>query len=123
MAVPLHAVVETPEFRRRIARLLGDEERRAVIDHVAAHPDAGEPMAGTGGARKLRWRLPGKGKSCGIRVITLFSGPPVPVFLLTAFGKGQRVNLTKAERNELRRTLGDLAKAYKEGVRRNVRIR
>ena len=123
MISPLHTVVETPEFRRRIARLLGDDERQALIDHMAANPDAGELMPGSGGARKLRWRLPGKGKSGGIRVITFFSGPPVPVFLMSAFGKGQRVNLSKAERNELRKILGELVKAYKEGARRNVQDR
>lgn len=123
MAAPLHTVAETPRFRRRIARLLGDSERQALIDHVAANPHAGETMAGSGGARKLRWRLPGKGESGGIRVITFFSGPPVPAFLLSAFGKGQRVNLTRAERNELRKILGDLVKAYKQGVRRNVQGR
>ncbi len=123
MAVPLHTVVETLEFRRRIGRLLGDAERQALIDHVAANPDAGETMPGSGGARKLRWRLRGKGKSGGIRVITFFSGPPVPVFLLSAFGNGQWVNLTRAERNELRKILGDLVKAYKQGARRNVQGR
>ena len=123
MISPLHTVVETPEFRRRIARLLGDDERQALIDHMAANPDAGELMPGSGGARKLRWRLPGKGKSGGIRVITFFSGLPVPVFLMSAFGKGQRVNLSKAERNELRKILGELVKAYKEGARRNVQDR
>ena len=85
MASPLHTVVETPEFQRRIERLLGDDQRQVLIDHMANNPDAGELMPGTGGARKLRWRLAGTGKSGGIRVITFYSGPPIPVFLLTVF--------------------------------------
>ncbi len=117
---PLHTVVETPEFRRRVRGLLGKAARDALIDYLAANPDAGDLMPGTGGARKLRWAGLGRGKSGGIRVITFFSGPPVPVFLLTAFGKGKKIDLSRAEQNALRRVLGDLAAEYRRGVRRYV---
>lgn len=116
----LHTVVESPEFQHRVKRLLTDAERNALINHVAAHPDAGDVMMGTGGARKLRWGTQGRGKSGGVRVITFFSGPPVPIFLLTVFGKGERVNLTKAERNTLRKVLAELVTEYKRGARSNV---
>ncbi len=119
----LHTVVETPEFRRRVRGLLAETEREALIDHLAANPDAGEVMSGTGGARKFRWAAGGKGKSGGVRVITFYSGPPVPVFLLTVFGKGGKVNLSRAERNELRGVLGQLATAYREGVKQRVKGR
>ena len=80
---------------------MGDEERSAVVDTVAADPTAGEIMPGCGGARKLRIARPGKGKSGGYRVITYFGGDDVPVFLLTVFGKNEKANLNKAERNAL----------------------
>ncbi len=54
MSRPLHTVVETPEFQRRLRGLLTADERDALIDYLAAHPDAGDVMPGTGGARKLR---------------------------------------------------------------------
>ena len=73
-------------------------------------------MVGTGGARKLRWAAKGRGKSGGVRVITFFGGPDVPVFLLTVFGKGERVNLSKAERNDLRKMLRRLAEEYRKGA-------
>jgi hypothetical protein len=116
----LHTVVETPEFQRRVRDLLTEEELKALVDHLAAEPDAGDVVPGTGGARKLRWRAKGKGTSGGIRVITFYSGPPVPVFLLSAFGKGKKINLSHAERNELRRILGHLVSEYLEGARRHV---
>ncbi len=72
MSRPLHTVVETPEFQRRLRGLLTVDERDALIDYLAAHPDAGDVMPGTGGARKLRWGVQGKGKSGGVRVITFF---------------------------------------------------
>jgi hypothetical protein len=119
----LHTVVETPEFRRRVRGRLPNVERGTLIEHLAANPDAGEVMPGTGGARKLRWATGGKGKSGGARVITFYSGPPVPVFLLTVFGKGEKVNLTRAEQNGLRKVLGELVKEYQEGVRQRVKGR
>ena len=118
---PLHTVVETPEFRRRIRGRLSRGEVDGLIDHIAANPDAGDPMPGTGGARKVRWATRGKGKSGGIRVITFHSGPPVPVFLLTVFGKGEKSNLSHDERNELRKILKSLVKRYQEGVKERAR--
>ncbi len=80
-----------------------------MIDFLAANPIAGELMKGTGGARKLRWGAKGKGKSGGARAITYYAGPAVPVFLMAIFGKGEKANLSKAERNELRDVLASLA--------------
>jgi hypothetical protein len=72
-------------------------------------------MPGTGRARKLRWGAKGRGKRGGARVITFFGGPRVPVFVLTVFGKGDRADLTKAERNELRQILANLIAEYETG--------
>jgi hypothetical protein len=116
MQAALHTVVETPEFLSCARPLFGEDERRALIDFLAANPTAGELMQGTGGARKLRWGAKGKGKRGGARVITFFGGPRAPVFVLTAFGKGERANLTKAERNELRQILATLVAEYERGV-------
>lgn len=80
---------------------MSDDERAAVVDMIAANPKAGEIMPGCGGARKLRYAKPGKGKSGGYRVITYFAGEDVPAFLLTEFGKGEKVSLSQGERNAL----------------------
>jgi hypothetical protein len=112
---PLHSVVETPEFIDRAKRLLTEAERVALIDRLAGSPRAGDLMEGTGGARKLRVAALGKGKSGGGRVIAFYAGPDVPVFLMTAFGKGEKANLNKAERNELRMILAELVRMYREG--------
>ncbi len=112
---PLHTVVETPEFRGTAQRILTEAEKTALINFVAANPLDGDLMPGTGGARKLRWGAKGKGKSGGARVITFYAGPRLPVFLLTIFGKGEKANLTMAERNELRTILASLVTAYRRG--------
>lgn len=112
----LHTVVETPEFVAGARRVLTDAERAGLIDYLAGTPDAGALMPGTGGARKLRWGAKGKGKRGGARVISYYGGPNVPVFLMAVFAKGERANLTKAERNELRQVLASLAEEYRKGA-------
>ena len=91
-----------------------EEERAAIVWYLAAHPDAGDEIRGTGGARKVRFPGRGKGKSGGYRVITFYSGRYVPVFLLNVFAKGDRVDLFQAERNEMRTMLATLVRRYLE---------
>ncbi|MCA3564013.1 MAG: type II toxin-antitoxin system RelE/ParE family toxin [Methylocystis sp.] len=110
----MHSVVETPSFLADAkAAGLSDDERLALVDFIAAHPDAGDEIPGSGGARKLRLAGRGKGKSGGYRVITFYSGDGVPVFLLNVFSKGERANLSKAEVNALRVILGQIVALYK----------
>src|SRR5437762_12842939 len=116
MVSPLHTVVETPEFLVGARRILTEAERAALIDFLAGTPEAGDLMQGTGGARKLRWGAKGKGKRGGARVITFYGGTRVPVFLLAIFTKGERANLSKAERNELRQLLAGLVAEYERGA-------
>jgi hypothetical protein len=80
---------------------MSDAERAEAVLLVANDPHAGVVMPGTGGCRKVRLAGRGKGKSGGYRLIFVLGGGDVPVFLLTVFGKGEKDNLTKAERNEL----------------------
>ena len=94
-------VAELPEYLRAAARLMVDADRRAIIDHVAAHPTAGDLIEGTAGVRKLRWARDGRGKSGGVRVIYYFHSEAMPLYLLTMFAKNERANLTKADRNAL----------------------
>jgi hypothetical protein len=111
----MQTVIETPDFLRdaKAARLT-ESERANIVVYLAERPDAGEEIPGTGGARKIRFAGRGKGKSGGYRVITFYTGDDIPVFLLNIFAKGDRVNLTKAERNELRTILADVTSAYRE---------
>ena len=115
----LHAVAETPTFQRDAAAAgMTDAEKAELIGYLAANPEAGEIIVGTGGARKLRWRRPGAGKSGGYRIITYFAGRALPVFLLTLYAKGERANLTPAERNTLRVILSGIAESYRGRARR-----
>lgn len=97
----MQTVIETNAFIRA-AKVAGmdDAERMAVVDLIAANPEAGDVMPGCGGARKLRVARPGGGKSGGYRVVTYFAGKTAPVFLLTVFPKNMKTDLTKAEQND-----------------------
>jgi len=62
---------------------------------------------------------PGRGKRGGARVIYYFHSEHMPVFLLAAYGKNEKANLSKAERNEMARLVSMLVKGYSTGPRRS----
>jgi hypothetical protein len=63
--------------------------------------------------RKLRWGRGGQGKSGGVRAIYYFHDEGMPLYLLTMFAKGDRANLSKAERNDLAELTALLVKTWK----------
>jgi len=98
----MQTVVETTAYLSAAKGAgMSDDERQAVVDMIAADPEAGAIMPRCGGARKVRVAKPGGGKSGGYRVITYFGGADMPVFLLTVFGKGEKANLSEGEKNQL----------------------
>lgn len=105
-------VVELPEFKRRSEALITDQEKQSIINYLALHPHAGVIMQGTGGIRKLRWATGSKGKSGGVRVLYYVHNEAIPLFLLTLFGKSEKANLSKSERNELAKFTSLLVKNY-----------
>ena len=118
----MHTVIRTPTFLSDArASGLSEEEQADIVSLVAANPRLGDIMPGTGGARKLRIAGRGKGKSGGYRVVTYYAADDVPVLLLALINKGERANLTRMERNELRSALQDYAEAYRAEHSRNER--
>jgi Uncharacterized protein conserved in bacteria len=103
---------------------LSEDDRLAVIAAIAADPMAGALMAGTGGLRKLRFAYPGQGKSGSYRTVHYYGGNDVPVFLMGVIKKGERDNLSQAERNAFKKELAILADNYRKSVKVKVaRIR
>lgn len=117
----MHGVVTTSVFEADAkAAGLGEGEVTAIVEWLAAHPLAGNIMPGTGGARKVRFARPGKGKSGGYRTIHYYAGENMPLFLLALVDKGERANLSKAERNALAGELATLAEDYRAGISAGV---
>jgi hypothetical protein len=114
---PPVTVVETPEFISRAKRLLAEEERDELIGYLAHNPKAGDVVPGAGGIRKIRWRLEGRGKRGGARVIYFFHDVSVPLFLLTVFPKNERVDLSQADCNGFQRLTKLLVETYRSPKR------
>ncbi len=106
------SVVETPEFLTAAGRIMDEEERALLVDYLAYNPRAGEVIAGTGGVRKLRWALEGRGKRGGARVIYYYHSDSMPLFALTVYAKNERADISQADRNDFRRLTALLVERY-----------
>ena len=95
MASALHTVMETEAFISKASEIMSDAERMAIVDMIAANPMAGVLVKGTGGLRKLRVPLEGRGKRGGGRVIYWFHSARFPAALLWVFAKNEAADLTK----------------------------
>ena len=105
------AVAETSEFRRTAERLLTKDEIDKLIEYVARHPMSGDLIEGTGGIRKMRWAVEGRGKRGGVRVIYFFHDFRFLVLLLSIFAKNVKADLSAQERNLLKRHVETLKRA------------
>jgi hypothetical protein len=90
----LLTVIETDSFLAAAMRLMSEQERAKVVDMVAANPEGGVLVRGTGGLRKLRIPLKGRGKRGGGRVIYWYHSEGYPAALLTVFAKSEAPDLT-----------------------------
>jgi len=109
----MQAVVETSSFQKSAAHSgMTENEIAALIDRLAANPEAGDEIKGTGGCRKIRVAGRGKGKSGGYRVITFFTGAAVPLFLLYAYSKADQADLDGDERSSLKKLTKALVENY-----------
>ena len=106
-------VVETPEFLSATRKIMSDAERVLLVDYLAYNPAAGDLIQGTGGVRKLRWALEGRGKSGGARVIYFYHDAGMPVFALTAYAKNERSDLSQQDRNDFKQLTAALVSRYK----------
>lgn len=114
-------MIETPAFLTSAAEEgISEGERAEIVVYIAANPDAGEIMSGTGGARKVRVAGRGRGKRGGFRVVTFYAAYDIPVFLLDVYSKSSQGNLSMADRNELRKVLSALPRVWREQTKSRV---
>ena len=77
---------------------------------IAADPSAAPVIRGTGGLRKRRWAGSGRGKRGGVRTIYFWHTGPGAVYLLTAYAKADRTDLSPADRKALSRLVSTIKK-------------
>mgnify|MGYP001339496140 CR=1 FL=1 len=111
----MKAVIETPMFLQREVGL-SDDIRSFIVETISEDPMMGAVMQGTGGCRKSRFPGRGKGKSGGYRTVHYNGADDVPVLLMVVLDKGDRDNLSQAERNELRQMVPTYEVEYRKGV-------
>ena len=109
----MQTVVETPSYLALARKLFSEPEMSEIVAMVAADPKCGDLMRETGGFRKVRVRLGNRGKSGGARVVYIYRDESFPVFLITVFAKNEKANLTKRERNELKKRADDIFDTYR----------
>src|SRR5438105_15016198 len=64
--------IEQPIFTRMLLELVDDDVYRKFQNELAANPEKGPLVKGSGGLRKVRMALPGRGKSGGARILYLW---------------------------------------------------
>ena len=96
--------------------IAADEDQALLVDCLAYNPAAADLIRGTGGIRKLRWGLDGRGMR-GARVIDFHHDAGVPAFGLTAFAKNERAVSTQQDRNDVRQLTTLLVEAFNRRTR------
>src|SRR5579859_2774347 len=109
----MHTVVEMPSYLADAEKLFSLVERAAIVDRLATDPRCGVLIPGGKGIRKVRFGFGARGKSGGARIIYLFSGESLPVFILAVFAKNEKANLSAAERNALGKLVDVLTRNYR----------
>ena len=104
----LYHFVETTAFTRSARAVLTDAELKTVQQELLADPRAGDVVAGTGGARKIRVALPGRGKSGGARVIYYYVERTATIYLLLVYPKNVASTLTQDGKAALHKLLRQL---------------
>jgi hypothetical protein len=107
----VYTFVETPLFAES-ARFLSDDEVRAAQIAIVTNPRAGVAIATTSGARKLRVRTRGRGKSGGARIIYLDNTARCgQVWLLLAYDKTVADDISAAGRKALAALVSDVKRS------------
>ena len=107
--------VMMPEFDRQWEKLgLNDDKLRQLQEVLLENPKAGVVIRGTKGLRKLRIAFEGQGKSGSGRVAYIDFTVHETIYLITAYPKNEKDNLTKAERNSISKMIIRLEQGLKK---------
>lgn len=96
-------IIETPIFTKLISGLMSDDEYKDLQEALVTRPEMGALIKNSGGLRKVRWSLEGRGKSGGVRVIYYWMNTDDQLYMLLAYPKNEQENLTDAQVSALRK--------------------
>ena len=90
-------IIETPIFTRLVKTMMNDELYRELQESLVINPDSGDLIKGSGGLRKLRWKLIGQGKRGGVRIIYYWLKSANQIYMLYIYKKSNQSDLTPDE--------------------------
>jgi hypothetical protein len=96
---------ETSVFTRRVTELLSDDEYAELQQALTANPSAGDVIPGSGGLRKMRWAIAGRGKRGGARVIYYHLASRDQFYMLLIYGKNEQDDLSPEQLRMLRKAV------------------
>lgn len=97
-------IAETSIFTKEITRILSDDEYKEFQIFLVAHPKSGDVIKGSGGLRKVRWKVKGRGKSGGIRNIYYYHENDSLLLMIFVYEKSKLEDLTPKQIEMLRKT-------------------
>lgn len=104
----MFAFVETSLFTRLVYRYLSDDEYLELQQTLAENPESGPVVPGSGGVRKLRWALPGRGKRGGLRIIYYVRSRQGVIWMLTLYSKNETGNIPAHVLRKIRQEIEDV---------------
>jgi hypothetical protein len=96
---------ETPVFTRRVTTLLSDDEYAELQRVLVDNPNAGDVIPGSGGLRKMRWAVQGRGKRGGARVIYYHLISRDQFYMLLIYGKNEQDDLSAEQLRMLKKAV------------------
>ena len=85
--------IETTIFSMYVYEYLSEDEYIGLQSLLVLYPKSGRVVPGSGGVRKIRWAMSGKGKSGGVRIIYYFKPNDNEIWLLTIYSKNEVENI------------------------------
>jgi hypothetical protein len=89
----MYTIVETPTFQEDARKIWSEQERGAFCAWLAANPETGTVIPGSGGCRKVRWAITGTGKRGGARIIYYNRLENAEIWLLVIYTKNVTGNI------------------------------
>ena len=90
----MYVFIETRLFTRLVEEYLSDGELSELQLFLLNNPSAGDVIRGSGGVRKLRWSVAGRGKRGGVRIIYFLRSKQGEIWLLTIYAKNEAESLS-----------------------------
>ena len=100
--------IEAVAFTRYVYNYLSEDEYQGLQSFLLKNPESGKVVPGSGGVRKVRWAMSGKGKSGGVRVIYYFKKQDDEIWLLTIYSKSEVENIPAHILRQIAKEIGNV---------------